>query len=56
MPYHHLKIFSAAAVLAILSGCASEAPKPAEPPTTSAPRDCDQPGQRDDQGRPIPLC
>lgn len=56
MPYHLIKHLVVAAAFVSLSACASEPKKRAEPVTPTAPRDCDQPGQRDETGRPIPQC
>ena len=56
MPCNLNKYVFAVIALVSLSACASEPKKPAEPVTPTAPRDCDQPGQRDDTGRPIPQC
>lgn len=56
MPYNLIKHLLVATALVSLSACASEPKKPSEPSTPTAPRDCDQPGQRDDAGRPINQC
>jgi hypothetical protein len=44
---------------ALITLGACEASAPADTtgaPAVTEPRDCDLPGQRDDQGRPIPQC
>jgi hypothetical protein len=56
MPLNYSKYVFVAVALVSLSACASEPKKPADPVTPTAPRDCDQPGQRDDTGRPINQC
>lgn len=56
MSHHFIKNLLFAAAFVSLSACASEPKKPVEPAKPTAPRDCDRPGQRDENGRPINQC
>lgn len=56
MPYRLFKYLIVPAAFVSLTACAAKPSKPVEPVTPTAPRDCDQPGQRDDTGRPINQC
>jgi uncharacterized lipoprotein YajG len=56
MPYKFTKHLFLAVALVSLSACAAKPQKPADSVTPTAPRDCDQPGQRDDTGRPVQQC
>jgi hypothetical protein len=56
------KIYVACAVAALLGLTACKSPQRRQPPVVSEPTNtvveaaCDQPGRRDENGRPIPQC